>query len=149
MQHSPRLTRAIQAMAVFLPLSLLLLLTFFVLPRSARALPSGWYVDAANCPGPGDGSAGNPFCLIQSAVNAASPGDMIHIAAGIYTEPGIAVAQSLAFRGASASTTIVQAAASQAAATNRVFLLKGWRNRHALRARSGSVDSVRGGRLCA
>ncbi len=26
----------------------------------------------ANCPGPGDGSAGNPFCLIQDAINAAA-----------------------------------------------------------------------------
>ena len=32
-----------------------------------------WYVDAANCPGPGDGSAGNPFCEIQAAINAAAP----------------------------------------------------------------------------
>ena len=30
------------------------------------------FVDAANCPGPGDGSVGDPFCLIQDGINAAA-----------------------------------------------------------------------------
>ena len=51
-----------------------------------------WYVDAANCPGPGDGSAGNPFCEIQAAINAAAPSatppDEIVVADGTYTVAG-------------------------------------------------------------
>ena len=51
-----------------------------------------WYVDAANCPGPGDGSQGNPFCKIQDAINTAAanatPPDEIVVADGIYTGTG-------------------------------------------------------------
>jgi hypothetical protein len=51
-----------------------------------------WYVSAANCPGPGDGSPGNPFCKIQIAITAAaanaSPPDEIVVADGIYTGTG-------------------------------------------------------------
>ena len=36
-----------------------------------------WYVDQANCPGPGDGSQSNPFCHIQDGLDAASPGDTV------------------------------------------------------------------------
>ncbi len=30
-----------------------------------------WYVDAANCPGPGSGTLGDPCCSIQDGINAA------------------------------------------------------------------------------
>ena len=43
------------------------------------------YVDLANCPGPGDVSQGNPFCKIQTAINAAVNGDTILVADGVYT----------------------------------------------------------------
>lgn len=33
-----------------------------------------WYVDAANCPGPGNGSLKDPFCPIQNAIDAAVDG---------------------------------------------------------------------------
>jgi len=52
-----------------------------------------WHVDAANCPGPGDGlpcsDPFQPFCRIQDAINAASSGDVILIHDGEYPEAGI------------------------------------------------------------
>ena len=45
-----------------------------------------WYVDDDNCPGPGDGSLGNPFCLIQDAVDATGDGDVVVINPGTYME---------------------------------------------------------------
>ena len=51
-----------------LPLMLAAILTFSVVGTAQTT----WYVDDDNCPGPGDGSAGNPFCQIQEAVDAAN-----------------------------------------------------------------------------
>ena len=40
------------------------------------------YVDAANCPGPGDGSVGDPYCSIQTAGDNAVDTDEIVITPG-------------------------------------------------------------------
>lgn len=45
-----------------------------------------WHVDVVNCSGTGDGSAGNPFCLIQKGVDAAGDGDTVVIHPGNYFE---------------------------------------------------------------
>ncbi len=44
------------------------------------------YVDIANCPGPGDGSIGDPYCSIQTAIDAAVDTDEILVARGTYFE---------------------------------------------------------------
>jgi predicted outer membrane repeat protein len=46
---------------------------------------STWYVDDDNCPGPGTGTTGDPFCKIQIGINAATNGDTVIVADGIYT----------------------------------------------------------------
>ncbi len=44
------------------------------------------HVDAANCPGPGDGSIGDPYCSIQTAIDNAVDTDEIVVAPGTYFE---------------------------------------------------------------
>ncbi len=38
------------------------------------------HVDAGNCPGPGDGSVGDPYCSIQTAIDNAVDTDEINAA---------------------------------------------------------------------
>ncbi len=58
---------------------------------------------------------------IAGAIAAATAGDTIQIAAGTYTEAGLAVNKALTINGAGAGLTIVQAASSRGAASDRVF----------------------------
>jgi len=44
------------------------------------------FVDAGNCPGPGDGSVGDPYCSIQDAIDNAVDTDEIVVAQGEYFE---------------------------------------------------------------
>ncbi len=44
------------------------------------------HVDAANCPGPGDGSVGDPYCSIQTAIDNAVDTDEVIVAPGTYFE---------------------------------------------------------------
>ncbi|MBD3869094.1 MAG: hypothetical protein IFK94_13310 [Acidobacteria bacterium] len=44
------------------------------------------YVDAGNCPGPGTGAAGDPFCTITAAITAAATGDTVQVLPGTYSE---------------------------------------------------------------
>ena len=45
------------------------------------------HVDAANCLGPGDGSVGDPYCSIQTAIDNAVDTDEIVVAPGTYFQP--------------------------------------------------------------
>ncbi len=45
-----------------------------------------WYVDITNCPGPGTGTIGDPYCSIQDGINDAFSigGGVVHVASGAY-----------------------------------------------------------------
>ncbi|MCC7293271.1 MAG: hypothetical protein IT449_14525 [Phycisphaerales bacterium] len=45
-----------------------------------------WYVDDDNCPGPGNGSEGSPFCQVQAAIDIAVSGDTILVLPGTYVQ---------------------------------------------------------------
>ncbi len=45
-----------------------------------------WYVDDDNCPGPGSGTKGDPFCTIQAGIDAAGAVSTVVVAQGTYVE---------------------------------------------------------------
>ena len=61
----------------------ILSLAALVLASSSAHAQLHWYVDAS-VPGPGTGSAQDPFPAIQTAIDASSADDTVHLAAGGY-----------------------------------------------------------------
>lgn len=92
-------------------LALALVLGFSLLTAMPVAAATTWYVDDDNCPGPGSGSVGDPFCTIQAAVSAASSGDTIYVHAGTYFEH-VTIDKSLTLQGEDRNTTIVDGSGS-------------------------------------
>jgi hypothetical protein len=66
--------------------------------------------------------AGSPCATIPRAINQASPGDTVDIAAGAYTG-SITINKTLVLRGAGESNTIIQAHVNPGMAENRVITL--------------------------
>jgi len=88
--------------------NLFLLVALCVAPAASAS--TLWHVDAA-APCPGAGSALAPFCRIQSALDAASPGDEIVVAPGLYAERLDFLGKDVLLRSdAGPATTIVDAA---------------------------------------
>ncbi len=56
------------------------------------------FVDAGNCPGPGDGSELDPYCSIQTAIDNAVDADEIVVAPGTYFEAIDYLGKSVAIR---------------------------------------------------
>jgi hypothetical protein len=63
-----------------------LLIVVLVGVLSPAAFAATIYVDADNCPGPGDGSEADPYCSVQVAINSAMEADEIVVAPGTYLE---------------------------------------------------------------
>jgi hypothetical protein len=96
-------------------IALLVCLALSVGVSLAAQAATTWTVCASGC----------DYTSIKVAIAAPTTrdGDTLAIAAGTYTEAGIAVNKSLALQGEAAATTIVQAAATRGTATDRVFTI--------------------------
>jgi hypothetical protein len=102
---------------------------------------TAWTVCASGC----------TYTSIKAAIAAPTTlnGDTLAIAAGTYTEPGITVNKNLILQGKAAATTIVQAAATQGSASDRVFSISSGVTvtLRELTIRHGSIVSSYGGGL--
>ena len=101
----------------------------------------------------GDGSAGNPWATIANAIGHAQPlgNDIIHVMAGAFTQPDIAVNKIVTIQGAGKNSTFVQAAPSPyTAANHRVFHVTANATFIGLTIQNGNTsNSVFGSGICA
>src|SRR5262245_53720475 len=90
-----------------LALLLFIAVSLFVTRIERAFVATTWHVSVGSL---GMCTVGDPNCAtIQAAVNAASAGDTMEIAAGTYAEHDITIGKNLTLTGASAATTIVDA----------------------------------------
>lgn len=84
------------------------IVTVAVIGLSASVAAETIHVDDDNCPGPGSGSAGDPYCSIQAAIDAASDADEIVVSPGTYLEMIDFLGKAVTLRSASgADVTII------------------------------------------
>jgi hypothetical protein len=68
------------------------------------------YVDDDNCPGPGSGTEGDPYCSIQTAIDSAVDADEIIVAPGTYYETIDLLGKAVWLRSAEgAESTVIDA----------------------------------------
>jgi predicted outer membrane repeat protein len=77
---------------------------------AAAAQADTIYVDDGNCPGPGSGTEGDPYCSIQDAIDAAADTDEIVVAPGRYFERINLAGKAITLRGsAGPAATVIDA----------------------------------------
>lgn len=101
-------------------IAILLLAALAIAPaQAATRYVADTGTDSGDCT-----NAANPCATVSYAVDQAVPGDLVEIAAGVYTEAaGLVINDSLTLRGAGAASTFLQAHADPGAATSRVVTI--------------------------
>ncbi len=82
---------------------------------STASRPAVIFVDDDNCPGPGSGTEGDPYCSIQVAIDNAVDTDEIVVAPGTYFETINFLGKAITLKssaGAAVTTIDAQAAGS-------------------------------------
>jgi len=83
--------------------------TLFLFPTTSAEGETTLYVDAANCPNPGDGTLSDPYCSLGDAVMASSSGDTIEVANGAYVvTSAIEIGHPLTVNGAQDGNSALQ-----------------------------------------
>ena len=102
-----------------LKLTFLSLLILLLVSTNQVFAQSTFYVDDDNCPGPGTGTAADPFCSVQYAINSVSDGDIIIVNPGTYDET-ITIQKPITLSGVDKAATFLTFTGS--AVEQQVFL---------------------------
>ncbi len=106
-----------------------------------------WYVTTNGVDDPSGGSNSNPWASIKYAVAQTKVvnGDIVNVAAGVYTEDSITINKGVTIEGAGREGTIVQAAATPYTAADKRIFYKNTSDAAAIRnmtIRHGNFTSV-------